>query len=82
MTRKKVRFLLLVQMWFTPEMICPGVHLIADQDHLYEADQGVVLWSAPESEAGLHTDPNELHQGVNTPGFGSTGLNKAGVNAP
>lgn len=42
------------------------------------ADQGAVLWSTPESVAGVHTNPNEPHQGVKAPGFDSTRLSKTG----
>lgn len=74
--------MLLVRMRVTPEMIRPGAHLKADREHLYQADQGEVLWPAPEPVARIHTNPNGPHQGVKAPWLDSTGLNDAGVNAP
>lgn len=77
-----MRFLLLVRMAFTPEIVRSGVRLIADRDHLYEADQGAVVWSAPQFETAFTPTQTNCTKGVNAPGFVSTGLNKAGVNAP
>lgn len=57
-----VRFLLLVRMCFTSEMIRLGI------------ESRPPLWAAPGSVAGVHSNTNKPHQGVNAPGFDSTRL--------
>ena len=66
----------------SPQTNRTSVCLELDRNHLFNKVSVCLFWSTLKCNWCVHTFPNELYQGVNTPGFSWTEANKTGVKMP